>query len=95
MEFDTFSRLGVPLVCVISNDSSWGMIKQTQFIYHAEKAKNGLPGVDLEPMRGYEKIVAMWEGYGEMVKRPEDIVPAIEKGVASGKPAIINVEMIR
>ena len=27
MEMDTMVRMGVPVVCVISNDSAWGMIR--------------------------------------------------------------------
>ncbi len=27
MEMDTMARLGIPVVCVISNDSAWGMIR--------------------------------------------------------------------
>lgn len=93
MEFDTFCRFGVPVVCVISNDSAWGMIKQGQILRHKERAAKGLVGLNLEPMRAYEKMVAIWDGYGEMVKRPEEIIPAIRRAAASGKPSIINVEV--
>jgi acetolactate synthase-1/2/3 large subunit len=30
-------------------------------------------------------------GYGEKVTRDEDIVPAIQRAIASGKPACVNV----
>ena len=30
-------------------------------------------------------------GYGEMVDRPEEIRPALERAFASGKPACVNV----
>lgn len=30
MEMDTMARLGIPVVCVISNDSAWGMIRLEQ-----------------------------------------------------------------
>jgi acetolactate synthase-1/2/3 large subunit len=92
MEFDTFCRFGVPVVCVISNDSGWGMIKYGQSLFHPQLVGPGRVGVDLHPMRAYEKMVAMWDGYGERVRWPEDIGPAIRRGYASGKPAIINVE---
>jgi acetolactate synthase-1/2/3 large subunit len=29
--------------------------------------------------------------YGELVERAEDIRPAIERALASGKPAVVNV----
>jgi len=30
-------------------------------------------------------------GYGELVEQPKDIKPAIERALASGMPAIVNV----
>ncbi len=93
MDFDTFCRFGIPVVCVISNDSAWGMIKQSQVIYRPADAAQGVPGVELAHMRAYEKLASMWDGYGEQVARPEEIVPAIERAAASGKPAIVNVEV--
>ncbi len=93
MEFDTFCRFGIPVVCVISNDSAWGMIKHATRIYHPEKVANGNVGVELTHMRSYEKLAAMWDGYGEKVTQPEDIVPAIMRGAATGLPSIINVEV--
>jgi acetolactate synthase-1/2/3 large subunit len=93
MEFDTFCRFGIPVVCVISNDSAWGMIKHATRIYHPEKVANGNVGVELTHMRAYEKLAAMWDGYGEKVTRPEEVVPAIMRGAATGLPSIINVEV--
>jgi len=47
----------------------------------------------LEHMRAYEKIVSMWDGHGERVTDPEEIIPAIRRAAANGKPSIINVEV--
>jgi acetolactate synthase-1/2/3 large subunit len=94
MELDTMARKGVPVVCVISNDSAWGMIRLEQQLYRAEKIKDkGQANTELHEMRAYEKIVSMWDGHGEVVTDPEDIVPAIKRAVANGKPSIINVEV--
>ena len=42
MEMDTMARLGIPVVCVISNDSAWGMIRLTEkFIRPDEVEKKG------------------------------------------------------
>jgi thiamine pyrophosphate-dependent acetolactate synthase large subunit-like protein len=35
----------------------------------------------------------MWDGYGEMVTDPNEIIPAIKRAVANGKPSIVNVEI--
>jgi acetolactate synthase-1/2/3 large subunit len=94
MELDTMARLGIPVVCVISNDSAWGMIRLEQrWVRPEEVERNGQCNVELHHMRAYEKMAAMWEGYGEMVTDPAEIVPAIKRAVANGKPSIINVEV--
>ena len=92
-EFDTFCRYNIPVVCVISNDSAWGMIKLLENIRNPEEVAEGHVGLDLCDLRAYEKLVSIWDGYGERVTRPEEIIPAIRRGYASGKPAIINVEV--
>ncbi len=94
MELETCEKFGIPVVCVISNDSSWGMIKLSeQFVNPDEIRERGHCGVELCHMREYEKMAAVWGGYGEQVRFPEDIVPAIERAAATGKPSIINVEV--
>lgn len=96
MEMDTMARMGIPVVCVISNDSGWGMIRHYQDaepLWKREVEKNGTCAVELEHMRAYEKMVSMWDGHGEMVTDPAEIVPAIRRAAANGKPSIINVEV--
>lgn len=94
MELDTMAKLGIPVVVVISNDSAWGMIKLSEGIAREELvAEKGHCNVDLCHMRAYEKMPEMWGGYGEAITDFEQIVPAIKRAVANGKPSIINVEV--
>lgn len=94
MEMDTMARLGIPVVCVISNDSAWGMIRLEQkYTWEKELEERGQCNTELHPMRAYEKMAEMWDGYGEVVTDPEEIIPAIRRAVANGKPSIINVEV--
>jgi len=94
MEMETMARLGIPVVCVISNDSSWGMISLVEkHVRPAEIEARGSCNTDLHHMRAYEKIVAMWDGHGEQVTDPEMILPAIRRAAANGKPSIVNVEI--
>ena len=94
MELDTMARKGVPCVCVISNDSAWGMIRLEQILYRADRIKDkGQANTELFDMRDYHKMVSMWDGYGEKVTEPDEIVPAIKRAAANGKPSIINVEV--
>jgi acetolactate synthase-1/2/3 large subunit len=94
MEMDTMAKLGIPAVCVISNDSAWGMIRLVEkYIRPDEVDEKGHCNVELHHMRSYEKMAAMWDGHGEVVTNPEEIVLAIKRAAANGKPSIINVEV--
>jgi thiamine pyrophosphate-dependent acetolactate synthase large subunit-like protein len=46
---------------------------------------------DLAPRTRYDKVVEALGGYGELVERPEDIRPALERAFKAGMPACINV----
>jgi len=86
MEFDTAVRHGIPIVCVISNDKSWGMIKHGQeLVYGGDR----LVCSELGEVH-YEKVVEGLGGYGEFVDRDEEIIPAVKRAIESGKPACIN-----
>jgi len=87
MEFDTAVRHTIPIVCVINNDGAWGMIKHGQ---EMTLGKDRLQCAELG-QRHYEKMVEGLGGYGELVTKDEEIVPAIQRAFASGKPACINV----
>jgi acetolactate synthase-1/2/3 large subunit len=87
MEFDTMVRHNIPVVCVINNDTAWGMIK------HSQELSIGCDRLQCAELgvRHYEKVVEGLGGYGEFVTEDEDIIPAIERAFESGKPACINV----
>jgi acetolactate synthase-1/2/3 large subunit len=87
MEFDTAVRHNLPFVCVINNDCAWGMIKHGQEICYGD---DRVCGSELGVIH-YEKMAEALGGYGELVEKDEDIIPAIQRAVKSGKPACINV----
>ncbi len=87
MEFDTMVRHNIPVVCVVNNDCAWGMIK------HGQELSIGADRIQCAELgtRHYEKVVEGLGGYGEFVTKDEEIIPALERAFASGKPACINV----
>ncbi|MBW2651218.1 MAG: thiamine pyrophosphate-binding protein [Deltaproteobacteria bacterium] len=87
MEFDTAVRHNIPFVCVICNDQAWGMIKHGQELTYGP---DRLVGSELGPTN-YEKMAEALGGYGELVVKDEEIIPAIKRALESGKPACINV----
>ena len=86
MEFESMVRQKLPVVAIIGNDGAWGQIK------HPQKAIVGhTTAAELTPGTRYDKMVEALGGYGELVERPQDIRPALERAFASGLPACVNV----
>jgi len=86
MEFDTMVRHRIPVVCVVGNNGIWALEK------HPMQSMLGMSvAADLGHNTRYDKVVEALGGYGEMVERPDQIRPALERAFASGLPACINV----
>ncbi len=78
MEIDTMVRKNIPALIVISNNGGWA------------GAGVMTAGRDLGFSR-YDEMAKVFGAHGEFVEKPEDIRPALERAVASGKPAVVNV----
>jgi acetolactate synthase I/II/III large subunit len=86
MEFDTMVRHRIPVVCVVGNNGIWALEK------HPMQSMLGLSiAADLGTRTRYDKVVESLGGHGELVERPEEIRPALERAFRSGLPACINV----
>ncbi len=79
MEMDTAIRHKLPIVVVICNNGGF-----------TSRKTGGNVGRDLGYQR-YDKMTEALGGYGEFVEKPEDIRPAIERAIKSGKTALVNV----
>ncbi len=86
MEFNTALRHDVPVVTVIANDSGWGQIRRGQRRDYGRTA-----GVELGPVR-YDLMVEALGGSGILVEKLDGLKPALEKALAGGRPACINVK---
>ena len=86
MEFDTLIRHRVPVVCVIGNNGIWATEKHPM-----QSAFGTAIACDLRPGTRYDKVVEALGGHGELVERPEEIRPALERAFRSGVPALVNV----
>jgi acetolactate synthase-1/2/3 large subunit len=86
MEFDTMVRHGLPIVAVMGNNGIWALEKHPmEFLYGYSVA------AELQPECRYDQVVAALGGHGELVRRPAELRPALERAFASGKPALVNV----
>jgi acetolactate synthase-1/2/3 large subunit len=89
MEFDTAVRHKLNVVAILGNDSAWGIDRQIQLGLYGRPV-----ATDLLQTR-YEQVVQGLGGYGEFVERPDDLRPALERALAAGKPALLNVAVER
>jgi len=85
-ELETAARLKLPLVVVVVNDQQWGMIKAAQMAAYDAR----YIGVDFNDVR-YDQVAKAMGCWGERVEDPRHITPALERAVASGKPAVLDV----
>lgn len=87
-DFETLVRYDLPFVGIVGNNSSMNQIR------YGQAAKYGLErervGNTLGDVR-YDQFAKMLGGYGEEVRDPKDIGPALRRARESGKPSLINV----
>jgi acetolactate synthase-1/2/3 large subunit len=86
MDVDTLVRHRLPVVIVLGNNGGWGLEKHPmRFLYGYDVA------ADLAPQTRYDEVVRALGGAGELVSRPQDIGPAMDRAFASGVPYLVNV----
>ena len=88
-EFDTAVRFNLPMVSVVGNDAAWGQIRGPHMnFYGADRAV-----ASALALSRYDEVVRALGGYGEFVEEPRAIRGALERALASGKPACVNVRI--
>ncbi|MGI8713618.1 MAG: thiamine pyrophosphate-binding protein [Solirubrobacteraceae bacterium] len=87
-DFETMVRFNLPFIGVIGNNSYMNQIRYGQIQKYGEE--RGEVGNKLGDV-SYDKFAQMLGGYGEEVREPDQIRPALERARESGKPALINV----
>src|SRR5262245_44143832 len=87
----------LPTLTVIANNQSWLAVRQSTLDVfsdgHAAKA-NVMALTELKPATEYEKVIETCGGRGRRVDAPDDLVPALRRGldaVRSGTPITVNV----
>jgi len=88
MEYDTLIRHGLAVVGVVGNDGVWNNIRAIHRMAHPDSAFLSEIG-----FRPYDKMVEGLGGYGELVEKPSEIRPALERAQESGVPALVNVKI--
>lgn len=91
MEFDTAVRAGLPVIVVVGNDACWNAEHQIQLRTYGKARAHGCELLNTR----YDLAVAALGGHGELVTHAAELRPALQRAIASGKPACINVMIQR
>ncbi|VTU24415.1 Benzaldehyde lyase [Variovorax sp. PBS-H4] len=86
-EFDTLVRHGLPVVVVINNDQMWGMSAHGQDLMYGE----GMRMVSELGRTRYEQAAAAFGCHAEFVEDVAGLDAALERALASNRPACVNV----
>nr|HYT25557.1 thiamine pyrophosphate-dependent enzyme [Actinomycetota bacterium] len=87
-ELATAVQLGLPVVVVLVNNSMYGTIRM-----HQERAYPGrVVGTDLVNP-DFAALARAFGAHGEAVTRTEELAPAFERAVASGRPAVLELRV--
>jgi len=99
-EIETAVRNRLNVIYLVCCDKQWGMVKMTQqFVFRPWKTliKKSLdPGETINTELGeiqYDKLAESMGAHGERVSAADQLRPALERSVASGKPAVIHVDV--
>jgi len=86
-EFDTMVRHGLPIVTVVLNNFVWGMSIHGQDAMYGPNRRVITELADTS----YDAVAAAFGCYAERVERLADLPAAMERALASGRPACLNV----
>ena len=90
-ELETAVRKNLPLICIVAVDHAWGIEAASYKANFGEDTAT--PEARWSEAVRLDKTAESFGAHGEYVARVEDIGPAVERALASGKPAVIHVEV--
>jgi acetolactate synthase-1/2/3 large subunit len=86
IEFDSMARHNLPVVGIIGNNGIWALEHHPMmFLYGYSMA------AELRPETRYDQIAEALGCHSELVEKPADLRPALDRAFSAGKPALINV----
>ena len=87
IEFETFSRLGIPVIAVVGNDACWSQIAREQIKVLKDDVGTRLAYTD------YHEAAEALGGRGFLLDDPaktREVLAAAKQEAANGKPVLIN-----
>jgi acetolactate synthase-1/2/3 large subunit len=88
-ELETAVRKQLPIVCIVGCDYSWGL--EVAVYRGAFGPQSPETEAHWDDQVRLDKVAEGFGAYGEFVERAEDIGPAVERALKSGRPAVVQV----
>jgi acetolactate synthase I/II/III large subunit len=86
MDFDTLARHDIPVLAIVGNNGIWALEK------HPMEAIYGYSvAAELRPETRYDEVAEALGCHGALVREPSELRPALDRALASGRPAVVNV----
>lgn len=99
-EIETAVRNDLPVIFIVLADKQWGMVKFSQGMavnpsgMMERKCLSGNETINTDFREiHFDKLAEAMGGYGERVARTDGLKPALERAIASGRCAIIHVDV--
>lgn len=90
-EIETAVRKNLPLICIVAVDHAWGIEAASYKANFGEDTTT--PEARWSNSVRLDKTAESFGAYGEYVDKAEDIGPAVERAIATGRPSVIHVEV--
>ncbi len=86
MDMETAAKYDIPIICLLWNNSSWGpSFEQMPLL------KGRTDPFDMVPNIRYDKVFEPMGVHTEHAETPDELIPALERALKSGKTSLINV----
>lgn len=88
-EFETMVRNQLPIITIVLNNALWGMSAHGQDLIYGE----GRRAISTLPDTAYEEVAKAMGCHGERVTRLAELGSALQRALAAGRPACLNVSI--
>jgi len=85
-DLDTLVRFGANVVMVVGNNGIWGLEKHPMEQWFGYSV-----AAELRPGTRYDLVLEALGGHGELVTKPAELGPALDRAFATGGPSLVNV----
>jgi acetolactate synthase-1/2/3 large subunit len=85
-DLDTLARHDVPVTAIVGNNGVWGLEKHPMRLLFGHDLI-----ADLAPETRYDLAAEALGVPGELVRAPDELGPALDRALARGGPALVNV----